>query len=115
MRWDEVRWNETINHASRRLIRLRRELPALRYGSWESLFLFNGVCAYCRSYEGENVVVVLNPRDAQQDFALPIGAEHRTSWCDALNDKTYQARDGMLMIEDLPACSSLILIPVKGP
>jgi cyclomaltodextrinase len=111
MRWDEVRWNESINAASRRLIRLRHELQALKYGSWEPLFLFNGVCVYRRRHDGEDVVVVLNPRDAQCNFAISIGADHDTRWCDALNDKTYEARDGMLIIEELPTCSSMVLVP----
>jgi cyclomaltodextrinase len=113
MRWDEVRWNESINQTVRRLIRLRRDLPALRRGSWEPLFLFNGVCVYRRGHEGEEVVVILNPRDAQCNLAVPIGSE--TRWCDALTDKMYEARDGMLVIEQLPACSSTVQVPANEP
>jgi glycosidase len=111
MVWDKERWNDSIACRSRQLIKLRHELPALRSGSWEPLFLFNGICAYRRRFEGSDAVVVLNPRDAQHDLAIPTGDSQITCWRDVLGAKTNQARDGMLLVEDLPACSALVLVP----
>ena len=114
MEWDEAKWNESIACASRKLIKLRRDLPALRHGSWQPFFLFNGVCAYRRTFGEADVVVVLNPRDAQQDLAIPLPTTGPACWRDALGTRTYEARDGMLLLEDLPATSSLILVPAES-
>ncbi len=48
MIWDRSRWNMPIYEATRKLILLRREHPALRTGSFEPLRVFNGVYAYAR-------------------------------------------------------------------
>jgi glycosidase len=111
MEWDEGRWRDTMVATCRRLIRLRRDLPALRRGSWEALLQFNGLCAYRRRFEGEEAIVVLNPRDAQADVSLPLPDGPAGCWRDALGGGRYAAHGGMLRIEDVPACAALVLVP----
>lgn len=113
MEWDEAQWSEPVATACRQLVRLRRELPALRRGSWEPLLLFNGVCAYRRSLDGADVVVVLNPRDAQAELAIPIPDGATGRWRNALGDGTYGVRGGMLRVEEMAACSSLVIVATE--
>ncbi len=44
----------------RRMIAIRKESPALIKGSFKELFLKNGVYAFCREYEDERLVTVIN-------------------------------------------------------
>lgn len=115
MEWDERRWRGGIATAVRRLIRLRRDLPALRRGSWEPLLRFNGVFAYRRCHEGEEVVVVLNPRDAQWDIVVAVGGG-APRWLDVGGGGgTYGTEGGRLRIGELPAHAALVLVPRGSP
>jgi glycosidase len=110
MIWDEAGWNREVNSAVRTLIALRRDHPALRRGSWEPLLAFNGVLAYRRRLDGDDLVVVLNPRDAQRDFEIPLDAEPGC-WRDLLGGGDYPLCEGALRFSRLGERSALILAP----
>jgi glycosidase len=108
--WDERDWRQVILAATRRLIQLRRERPALRLGDWASILCFNGVLAYRRWVNEDTVMVVLNPRQAQRDLVLPLAAGGSTTWRDALSGATFPVNGDGLRIERLDACSALVLV-----
>lgn len=57
MRWNE---NHLLDGIYRKLIALRKGNPALRYGSFETLFAKDDVLRYCRTWEGKRVTVTMN-------------------------------------------------------
>ncbi len=115
MLWEQGRWNRQLHETYRRLIRLRREHPALTEGDFESLLVFNAVYAYCRSTGEDTVLVVLNPRDRRQNVHIPTGgwAGRTRAWHEALSGDLYHTRNGQIVLEDLPARSALVLTPVE--
>jgi glycosidase len=110
MVWDPQLQSHSIHAAVRRLIELRRTVPALRRGSYETVFAFNRVFAYARTDEAERVLVVLNAGPARFDMAIPTGVEaSATKLTDALTGRVFAVRDKAAQIAELPARSGLIL------
>jgi glycosidase len=113
MQWDETLQNRDLFEFYRKLICFRRQNQVLVDGDFETLRVFNGVYAY-RRYTGEtSVIVVLNPRDQQQDFTVPLfgGKTHGQRWQDALTLSVYETVDERLVIDKLPPESAMILTP----
>jgi glycosidase len=111
--WDENRWNKQLHETYRRLIQVRRQHPALRWGAFESLRVFNAVYAYRRYDERDDVVVVLNPRQARSAFTIPLkrGSRAGERWQDLLSGRTYPVQRGRLLIDEIPARAALVLSP----
>jgi len=61
----------------RELIRLRRDEPVLRRGSYRRLPQGTGVLGYVREHEGERVAVLLNFESRPRPAVLPTGASWR--------------------------------------
>lgn len=74
---DQVRFNEDLFQYYRRLIRMRAENPVLIHGDIEFLDLpqTEGVLAYRRFTEDEEIIVVLNTQENSQMITLPIATE----------------------------------------
>jgi cyclomaltodextrinase len=105
MIWDRSQWNQDILAHCRQMIALRHRLPALRRGTWEPLLTFNGVLAVRRRHAGGDVVFVMNPRNAQTDFDIPIPCGDG-SWIEELAGSRHSVVDGVLTIGEIPACSA---------
>ncbi len=114
MLWDQSRWEMSIYKATRTLIRLRHEHPALRTGSLEPLKVFNGVYAFARVLDGDCAIVITNPRMAQPQLCIPLGelAKYKT-WIDGLSGRQYRVEGDALCFEPLSATSAHVLIPVR--
>jgi glycosidase len=111
MIWDESDWQPEIASTVRTLIAIRKAHPALRSGIWEPLLTFNGVLAYRRAEENDEVVVLINPRDAQTELFVDLPPSDARVWHDLLTGTTYPMGEGALRIEQLAARSALILVP----
>lgn len=70
--WDERTWNAQVVAMTRELIALRRAHPALRHGLPQLLSAFNGVLAYRMAVADDEVIVVVNPREAIAGLELPL-------------------------------------------
>ncbi|HEX6306316.1 MAG TPA: alpha-glucosidase C-terminal domain-containing protein, partial [Anaerolineales bacterium] len=57
----------------KRCIALRKRHPALRRGDYVSLYAEDGVYAYLRRMNADNLVVVLNNQSAAYDLDVPVG------------------------------------------
>ena len=113
MPWDQATWNQALLQVYRMLIRARKDHPALRGGSLEPLWLFNGVYAYRRWFENDEVIVVLNPRQARPGLRIPIqpGVARASRWRDLITGRIIE-RDALgLYLEHLPAKTALLLVP----
>lgn len=113
MEWDEARWDPRISEAYRKLIGLRRAHPALRRGRVETLLTFDGVYAYRRVHEGDEVIVILNPRSAVTDLAIPTRS-HANVWHEMWTGREQRAANGMLRFDYVPAVSFTVLLPGPG-
>jgi glycosidase len=91
-----------------RLARLRRNTPVLRYGGYAQVYVASEQFAFLRSFEGENVLVVLNSSASttQVDLSLPILG---TSAVDLLNNnETFGADQGKLRITVSPRWARIL-------
>ncbi len=68
--WNERSWDHELRAFFKDCIRLRSAHRALRDGEWRLLHAANGVVAYLREFEGDQVIVVLNNTD--QTYPLDI-------------------------------------------
>lgn len=77
MEWDTRKWNRELHDWYKKLIILRRENEALRYGDFGSNVCEPGVYGYVRSYEGNRAYVVLNHSGEERTVSVPLyeGAE----------------------------------------
>lgn len=89
MPWDAGTQNKDLFRFYQRLIKLRRESPALRQGT-RSPWLndsANGRYGYLRRAPNETMFIALNRSEAPQDFDLP-----GVGWRDVLSDNTLPGR-----------------------
>jgi len=67
----------SLLHWYRRLIRIRRDEPALHRGSYRRLAQGSGVLGWVREHEGDRIAVLLNFESRARQAALPSGAMWR--------------------------------------
>lgn len=115
MVWDEALWNHRLRELYGRLIRVRRQHPALRRGIFRTIWTFNGIYAYSRVYDDDALLILLNPRVPRDNMAIPIGDIQRSGkvWRDVLSGEEYRVDGGHLMISELPAPSALVMVPYE--
>lgn len=112
MVWEPERWNPRVVALYRRLIDLRRTHPALRRGVRRTLLTFNGVFAYRMSLEEDEVIVVLNPREALPQVRLETGSR-RVAWREVSSGREYAASGGKITLEVVQARSAQALVPAR--
>jgi alpha-glucosidase len=88
----------------RRLVRLRREHPALTGGSYEEFETGEApVVAYLREHEGRRILVALNFGDREERLEIPVGAKLLSS-----TDPERRALDDSKVLE-LGPCEGAVL------
>jgi cyclomaltodextrinase / maltogenic alpha-amylase / neopullulanase len=110
--WDPQDWNKPVESITRDLISLRSRHLSLRCGFPQKLVSFNGVFAYRQVFEGDEILVILNPREAISDLEIPTCSQ-AIPWQDHFTHKIFPAVDGSIHFDSLPARSSCILLPVR--
>ena len=111
MPWDDTQWNKPVQQFTHQLIALRHAHPALRYGQPMQLMFFNGVYAYKLEYQGDEVIVIVNPRESITKLAIPTFSAQQ-KWIDYSSGEAVSAANGNLFFDLLPRSSALVL--VKG-
>ncbi len=114
MIWDDREWNTRILNVYRLLIRARHEHPALRSGTFEKLWVFNGIYAYRRYWDQDEVIVIVNPREKRQDVKVPLprGTVSSKQWRDLFTGKVFTYNEGHLLIENMLSKTALVLFSV---
>jgi glycosidase len=110
MVWEIERQNRPLFEFIRRLIAIRKEHPALRYGETETLFAADGAYAYRQHFVSDEAIVVLNPRGGVHHASLPTHSQAHT-WMGSIQDDIWTAQEGWLSIPYLPALTAKILLP----
>jgi glycosidase len=106
---DPVKPDLELREFYRQLIALRKNTPALKYGSLEFLLADdeNNTLAYRRAYEGEQILAIFNRSGMEKQIELP--AENTNRFVDVMNNEnTYPAADGRFRLT-LPAMTGGIL------
>jgi glycosidase len=112
MKWESSDWNIALRAPLQKLITLRKNHPALRQGHYESLLTFNGVYAYRRILNKDQVIVITNPREMCTMLHIPIPGETAArEWVDALSGKRFISHSEHLLLPKLAAQEGLVLIP----
>jgi len=112
MNWQQAEWDQELRSLYRRLINLRRDHVALQIGRYEPLLTFNGVAAYRRWRDEDEVIVILNPREAQHGLRIPMKGK-AAAYRDLVTGQLLGIHEGMLILESLPEKSFILLIPVQ--
>jgi glycosidase len=117
MRWDPAQWNEDMVSAIRTLSGARRDHAALRRGSVETLRVFNGLYAFRRCTDDDEVVVVANPRGPLADVTIACRAataalQHQT-WQELLSGRLVERAEDGFHFDLLPEQSALVLVPAQ--
>lgn len=113
MRWDETTWDRDLRSHYQRLIRLRRESPALRRGGFQQVFARDGVMAYLRQSPEQRLLVV-GFRGPKPLLSFDLSVRHAgiadgSTLVDRLADRAYLVRDSVLHLETLEPGSALVL------
>ncbi len=107
--WDQQRWDQRLREHYRSLIALRHATPALRYGSYLTLYARGDVFAFARFFRGQLVVVALN-RGSATTVSLPIfRAGGRGSFRALASEERYTCRGGRLRLA-LPSKGSVVAV-----
>ncbi len=111
MRWEKNAWNLRVNEMYRKLILIRKENPALRYGDFKVLKVFNNIFAFSRCYRGDYLIIVMNTGDTQSDINVPLpqDASGKRIWQDLISSNNYYSREGSVKIGRLLGRRALIL------
>jgi neopullulanase len=72
-RWDNTVWDRDLLHDFQRMIAFRRACPAVRRGSFRSLYAREDVHVHLRQLGDETVVVALNAARATRRIDVPVG------------------------------------------
>jgi neopullulanase len=77
MPWDPAQWDTDLLDFFKQVIGIRRAHPALRRGDYRRLFAggSEGVIAYLRRLEGQEIAVVLNNSEAAYPVDVPVEGE----------------------------------------
>ncbi|NTU82107.1 MAG: maltodextrin glucosidase [Chloroflexales bacterium] len=110
MEWDETRWDHDLLGFFKRLARLRREAPALRWGGFQLLYAAGHTVAYQREAPEERLVVIARRADdglrsmPVRHAGLPDGARLR----DLLGGAEAMVQGGHLPLDGLPAAGAMV-------
>ena len=110
--WDEeAEWNVDLWDFYRRAIALRHRFPALRIGSFATIYAQDGVYGFARELDGEALIVLFNANSTAARFDLPLSKSRgkagtfQAVW----NSGNHTAQAGVLHDVTVPARDALVL------
>jgi cyclomaltodextrinase / maltogenic alpha-amylase / neopullulanase len=104
---DKVEVNRDLLEHYRKLIALRRDLPSLRRGSFETVLIDdeNQLYGFRRKLNDEEVIVILNNSKQKQEAALEVAG----NWQDRWNGGGLTGTDGRLSVPLAPRGASILV------
>lgn len=118
MRWDLANTENTLLQWTRRLAKIRRENPALRYGDFHVLKTAK-LLSFARTTDRlrDTVIVVVNPTQSVQKETFATRVGRLMSWGslrNLLGGKAEISKTGLLTVE-VPPYSIMLLVPQTAP
>ncbi|MDZ7343349.1 MAG: alpha-amylase family glycosyl hydrolase, partial [candidate division KSB1 bacterium] len=97
---DENKFDPDLFHHYKKLIRIRKENPAIRRGTFATTLIDDdkGLYAYLRKHDNNEVLVILNNSDAKQTIKVPAPWANNTNVADQLNETHYQVKKGKIAL-----------------
>ncbi len=93
-----------------RLVRIRLESPALRYGDYNELFVAPEQFAFSRNAGDETILVMLNAASTDASMDIPVSLPQGAHLMDLLNPgDEFHVEGGRLHVENLRPCWARIL------
>ncbi len=77
MNWKRYQWNSEIYEWYKKLIRIRRDTLAIRYGNYTPIVAKKQVFGFKRNYENQEVYVFINGGENVQDVKTPLVGSFR--------------------------------------
>ncbi|MGE5400566.1 MAG: alpha-amylase family glycosyl hydrolase [Ignavibacteriales bacterium] len=105
----ESNGHSDLYRAISRLSKLRNALPALKYGSYRTLFTGPEQFAFLRETQEESILVILNSSQHAAELTLEIKGMKYNSYTDLLNEGQYNAENGRLRFDNLYPNWALVL------
>ena len=72
--WDESKWDHDLRSFVKRCVRLRKDHPALRRGSYHRLHANDGVYVFARQLNGETLIIALNAAADTRVIDVPLNS-----------------------------------------
>ncbi|MDT3695572.1 MAG: alpha-amylase family glycosyl hydrolase [Ignavibacterium sp.] len=112
-----MRFNDELNEYEKqtlkdvsKLIHIRKEHSALRYGDFLTLQADENIYAYLRSDMNERILVILNKSIYKQDVELKLPAVYKINNAkDIISEKIYEVKNNLISI-NVTGIKSLVLI-----
>lgn len=112
---DENRFDRELFLFYQKLIKIRRDYPAIQRGKFVSRLIDDEreVYAFARRLERDEVVVILNNSNRDQQIEFPIIWKNQMQVHDLLNEKSYSLKNGVAQFQ-LPPKWAAILTPLNN-
>lgn len=110
MPWDENLWQSALYQHYQTLINFRRNLTALRQGSFQILYSAENTLAYLRDLPNQRIIVVAR-RAADSLESLPVrvgGIANNTHWRELFSDRQAIVENGQLTLNSLSSVGTQI-------
>ncbi len=108
MIWASEVKNREIYDVIQPLLSLRHQTDVITRGTFENLYSFIGLAAYKRKYQNQEVIVIVNPRDAVHFVRIPIESES-SCFYDIFTNQEVQIDDGHIYFDTFPRRSFRVL------
>lgn len=106
-----VQFDQSLYDFYKTLISIRKQSPAIRYGTFRPIYLSANLVCYERQFENDLAVVVINPLPTSQSDKIPLSAG---IWKDELGTQTFKvSRQKPFLPLSLSGYSAMVLRRVK--
>jgi hypothetical protein len=106
MLWDSNQWDQDLRSFYQRLVRLRRNSPALIEGGFHVLLCEENVIAFLRDSDAELILVIgnrgLGARPAEDLFVRDGGIPDGITFTEIFSGQTLTVQNGYLSLAGLP-------------
>jgi cyclomaltodextrinase / maltogenic alpha-amylase / neopullulanase len=97
MPWDEKSWNLELFEFMTKAISLRNGIPALRQGSYKTLYANEMTVVFERKLENSYAIVVLNAGD--NSVQITLEGQQNGAFVEHFSNKSVSIKDGILNLE----------------
>ncbi len=99
-----------LREAIQHLTHLRRELPALRKGSYRQIHVSGEQFAFLRETDQQTILVVLNSADSPMLLDIPISSSPDSEWVDWLNNgEPFRSQNNKIQLNLYPSWARILV------
>ncbi|HZY10229.1 MAG TPA: glycoside hydrolase family 13 protein [Bacteroidota bacterium] len=117
MIWDQHHWNHDLLEFIKKVIRIRKDYPVFRRGTYRTIVSDNqkNIFGFIREYANERGIVLLNNTAKCQSVELPLQNQDFGQWEDVLNGGVVRidGRVKKLIIDNIPPFGGAVLVARK--